>query len=97
MKLELNKRYIDAMGNVTKIIIIKAIDETTIYVDLDYNEYYEDGRFYVSEETDIDLICEVNEYILKRLQNREINNETFIKEHINFWTNQMYIDKYMKG
>lgn len=85
MKIEVDKSYINAKGDVVKIEF-EQIDKTYPYVCRCYS-YMINGRIVIGEESPQDLICEVvpeiyEAYILGYI----LSQKEFIGKHIKYWT-----------
>ena len=82
MKIQIGKKYIDAYGNIVKIvresedIDYDFVDDKCIYFTKDGYYYYSDKR-----KSKYDLICEIDESILKEYKNKIISKYEFILQH----------------
>ena len=85
MKIEVDKSYINAKGDVVKIEF-EQIDKIYPYVCRHYS-YMINGRRVIGQESPQDLICEVVPEIYERyvLGYRPTQKE-FIENHIKYWT-----------
>ena len=83
MKIEINKKYISAIGEI--VSIINKVDD--YYVSVKNDEYYENGNFlFDNVECEYDLICEVVDSILYEYNLGILTQKEFIEEHIRHWS-----------
>ena len=85
MKIEVEKSYINAKGEVIKII--KRWNTVTYPYTCSKYSYTIQGRRLIKQESLEDLICEVVPEIYERYTLGYIlTQEAFIEEHIKYWT-----------
>ena len=85
MKIEVGKSYINAKGNVVKIL--KLWNTITYPYSCSEYSYTIQGRRFISQESPQDLICEVVPEIYERYTLGYIpTQEAFIEKHIKYWT-----------
>ena len=85
MKIEVGKSYINAKGNVVKIEF-EQIDMLYPYV-CRYYSYMPNGRRFIGQESQQDLICEVVPEIYEAYTLGYIlSQREFIERHIKYWT-----------
>ena len=85
MKIEVDKSYINAKGDVVKIEF-EQIDKIYPYVCRRYS-YMINGRIIIGEESPQDLICEVVPEIYEAYTLGYIlSQKEFIEKHIKYWT-----------
>ena len=85
MKIEVGKSYINAMGDVVKIL--KLWNTITYPYSCSGYSYTIQGRRFIGQESPQDLICEVVPEIYKRYTLGYIlTQEAFIEKHIKYWT-----------
>ena len=81
MKTKIGKKYIDASGDIVKIVR-KSENIDYDFVDDKCVYFTKDGYFYFSKiKSEYDLICEVNDLILHRYENEFITKYQFLMEH----------------
>ena len=84
MKIEVGKSYINAKGNVVKIL---KLGNTAYPYSCSEYSYTIQGRRLISQESPQDLICEVVPEIYERYTLGYIlSQEAFIEKHIKYWT-----------
>lgn len=85
MKIEVDKSYINAKGDVVKIGF-EQIDKIYPYVCRHYS-YTINGRRVIGQESPQDLICEVVPEIYEAYTLGYIlSQKEFIEKHIKYWT-----------
>ena len=85
MKIEVGKSYINAKGDVVKIL--KLWNTVAYPYSCSEYSYTIQGRRIISQESPQDLICEVVPEIYERYTLGYIpTQEAFIEEHIKYWT-----------
>lgn len=85
MKIEVDKSYINAKGDVIKIEF-EQIDEIYPYVCKHYS-YMINGMIVIGQESTQDLICEVVPEIYEAYTLGYIpSQKEFIEKHIKYWT-----------
>ena len=85
MKIEVGKSYINAEGNVVKIL--KLWNTINYPYSCSEYSYTIQGRRLISQESPQDLICEVVPEIYERYTLGYIpTQEAFIEKHIKYWT-----------
>ena len=84
MKIEVGKSYINAMGDVVKIL--KLWNTITYPYSCSGYSYTIQGRRIIGQESPQDLICEVVPEIYERYTLGYIlTQEAFIENHIKYW------------
>ena len=87
MKIEVDKRYINAKGD---IISINGFNKGDMYPYQDTKEkesYFSNGLYrYFDNQGENDLICEVVEGICDDYALGYITQKEFIEKHIEYWT-----------
>ena len=84
MKIEVGKSYINAMGDVVKIL--KLWNTITYPYSCSGYSYTIQGRRIIGQESPQDLICEVVPEIYERYTLGYIlTQEAFIEKHIKYW------------
>ena len=85
MKIEVGKSYINAKGDVVKIL--KLWNTVAYPYSCSEHSYTIQGRRIISQESPQDLICEVFPEIYERYTLGYIpTQEAFIEKHIKYWT-----------
>ena len=85
MKIEVGKSYINAKGDVVKIL--KLWNTVAYPYSCSEYSYTIQGRRIISQESPQDLICEVVPEIYERYTLGYIpTQEAFIEKHIKYWT-----------
>lgn len=84
MKIEADKSYINARGDVVKILD-SQLDTVYPYICEDYS-YTPQGERIIGQETPYDLICEVVPYFHEQYTCGYISQREFIEKHIKHWT-----------
>ncbi|MDY0194271.1 MAG: hypothetical protein RBR93_12220 [Aliarcobacter butzleri] len=84
MLIEVGKKYIDAIGKVIKIVKYNG----TNFMSKSNVTYYMNGQFFRSDKSDLDLICLVDENLLKQYEANEITQKEFIAKHIELYTGE---------
>lgn len=86
MKIQVNKHYINAKGEV--IFIVECIEELLYpFRDAKNYEYLDTGKYvdnYVNSKRD--LICECTPDILAYYTANFITQKEFIQQHIDYWS-----------
>lgn len=85
MKIQVNKHYINARGDV---IFIKEFNRFIFYPFKDSKDYgYNTKGRHIDSNTDdtYDLICECNADILNSYMDKTITQKEFIQQHIEYW------------
>lgn len=83
MKIEIDKQYIDAIGNVVSISRVSSCGN--FFMD-EYYCWYSDGRYYRDEQHEFDLICEVVPHIYKEYESNIITIKQIYEQHIKYWS-----------
>ena len=92
MKIEVGKKYINAEGEVTKIINNNGVNHPFIFIGEGltsnfYASYSEDGKNkWNLEDWEFDLICLVDEPLYEQYQQGLITKKQFIQKHIELYT-----------
>lgn len=94
MIIELNKHYINAIGEVIYIAKHKSV---LLYPfrDVKNNGYSSNGRYIYNSKDKFDLICECIPDILDKYMDKDITQKEFIQQHIDYYTkvkNESVID-----
>lgn len=84
MKIEVGKSYINARGDIVKILE-KQLDTVYPYICEDYS-YTPQGIRIIWESSPYDLICEVVPYLYEQYISGYISQREFIEKHIKHWT-----------
>lgn len=84
MKIEVGKRYINASGDVIKVL--KQHSTVTYPYTCEQHSYTEYGKRTRGQETPYDLICEVVPYFHEQYICGYISQREFIEKHIKHWT-----------
>ena len=84
MKIEVGKSYINARGDIVKILE-KQLDPVYPYICEDYS-YTPQGERIIGQETPYDLICEVVPTLHEQYICGCISQKEFIEKHIEYWT-----------
>ena len=86
MKIEVGKSYINAKGDVVKIL--KLWNTIAYPYSCSKHSYTIQGRRIISQESPQDLICEVVPEIYERYTCMEyiLTQKEFIEKHIKYWT-----------
>ena len=85
MKIQVNKHYINARGDV---IFIKEFNRFIFYPFRDSKDYgYNTKGRHIDSNTDdtYDLICECNADILNSYMDKTITQKEFIQHHIDYY------------
>lgn len=85
MKIQVNKHYINARGDV---IFIKEFNRFIFYPFRDSKDYgYNTKGRYIDSNADntYDLICECNADILNSYMDKTITQKEFIRQHIDYY------------
>ena len=88
MLIELGQKYINASGEVVEII---SETKGLIYPFLDntLNETYtKNGLVRENDLNEEDLICLVDDNLLKQYEDKEITQKEFIQKHIELYTGE---------
>ena len=85
MKIEIEKKYITASGNIIEIVS-KDNDNIYTYNDNNYNLYTGNGKYWRHGISDRDLICEVVPSIYALYKGGVINFKELIIKHIEYYT-----------
>lgn len=84
MKIEVGKSYINASGDVIKVL--KRHSTVTYPFTCRQHSYTWQGKRIVGRETPYDLICEVVPYLYEQYGCGYISQREFIEKHIKHWT-----------
>lgn len=84
MKIEVGKSYINARGDIVKIV--KLHNTVTYPYTCKQHSYTKYGRRIVGLYTPDDLICEVVPYLYEQYTCGYISQREFIDNHIKHWT-----------
>lgn len=86
MLIEVGQKYINASGDIRKI---EGTTKSNGYPFKDFfgNAYAKDGK-YAPTPNDRDLICLVDENLLKQYEAKEITKKEFIAKHIELYTGE---------
>ena len=84
MKIEVGKSYINASGDIVKIL--KLYNTVTYPYNCEQYSYTKYGRRIVGQDTPEDLICEVVPYLREQYICGHISQREFIEKHIKHWT-----------
>lgn len=88
MLIEVGKKYINAEGDIIYIIGIDCNYSDYKFIDEDGCHYLETGRFDKHNEETFDLICLVDENLLKQYEASQIRKKEFISKHIELYTGE---------
>lgn len=84
MKIEVGKSYINARGDVIKVL--KRYNTVTYPYTCRHYSYTEYGKRIIGRDTPDDLICEVVPYFHEQYICGYISQREFIEKHIEHWT-----------
>lgn len=84
MNIEVGKSYINARGDITKVL--KLHNTVTYPYTCRQYSYTEYGKRIVGRETHYDLICEVVPDLYEQYICGYISQREFIEKHIKHWT-----------
>ena len=90
MKIEADKSYINARGDIVKILD-QQLDTVYPYICEDYS-YTPQGIRIIRESSPYDLICEVVPYLYEQYICGHISQREFIDNHIKHWTKNEQTD-----
>lgn len=88
MLIEVGQKYINASGDVICIVGIDCDKGDYKFLDEDECHYLENGRFFKHKEESFDLICLVDENLLKQYEANKITQKEFIAKHIELYTRE---------
>ena len=84
MIIELNKHYINALGDV--IFINKYIKGLFYpFRDMENDGYSSNGSYIYNFTDELDLICECIPDILDKYMDKDITQKEFIQQHIDYY------------
>lgn len=88
MLIEVGQKYINAVGEVVEIISeTKGLKYP--FLDNSFNETYQkNGLILEGYKKDRDLICLVDDNLLKQYEDKEITQKEFIAKHIELYTGE---------
>lgn len=90
MLIEVGQKYINAVGNIVEIV--KEESEICTFFDENNERYTISGNFnlrtYINHP--FDLICLVDDNLLKQYEANEITQKEFIAKHIELYTGEKY-------
>ena len=100
MKIEVNKKYINAKGEVifidSKSSSIFGLSVYNIFYTKNYDRYFENGKSFTGnfeeykEGSPFDLICLVDNDLLNQYEIEEITQKEFIQKHIELYTGMKF-------
>jgi len=86
MKIEVGKKYINAIGDITKIVTYDR-NSNYPYDDSESNCYVESGNIWKNKTPhDKDLICEVNEDLYTAYKQDLITEYEFLNKHFELYS-----------
>lgn len=88
MLIEVGKKYINAIGEVVEIVEELEGNSRFFYADNNGEAYTKTGMYFVNRESERDLICLVDEDLLKQYEANEITQKEFIAKHIELYTGE---------
>lgn len=88
MLIEVGKKYINAVGKIIQITKKDTIDEDYPFLDDNGEWYMENGLYQYGTKCNFDLICLVDDSLLKQYEANEITKKEFIAKHIELYTGE---------